>query len=47
MKSKRSSQPRGDKFKFICSRIKKKAEAEGKNCHAKIVLTLEKPIKII
>jgi len=24
-------------FKFICSRIKKKAEPESKNCHAKIM----------
>ncbi len=33
--------------KFICSRIKKKAEAESKNCHAKTMLILEKPIKLI
>jgi hypothetical protein len=26
---------------------KKKAEAEGKNCHAKTMLSLEKPIKLI
>jgi hypothetical protein len=26
---------------------KKKAEAEGKNCHAKTMLSLEKPIKFI
>jgi hypothetical protein len=30
--------------KFICSRIKKKAEAKGKNCHAKTMWSLEKPI---
>jgi hypothetical protein len=33
--------------KFICSRIKKKAKAESKNCHAKTMLSLEKPIKLI
>jgi hypothetical protein len=27
--------------------IKKKAEAESKNCHAKTMLSLEKPIKLI
>jgi hypothetical protein len=27
--------------------IKKKAEAEGKNCHAKTMLSLEKPITLI
>ncbi len=26
--------------KFICSRIKKKAEAKGKNCHAKTLWSL-------
>jgi hypothetical protein len=26
---------------------KKKTEAEGKNCHAKTMLSLEKPIKLI
>jgi hypothetical protein len=26
---------------------KKKAEAEGKSCHAKTMLSLEKPIKLI
>jgi hypothetical protein len=30
--------------KFICSRIKKKEEAKGKNCHAKTMWSLEKPI---
>ena len=32
--------------KFICSRIKK-GGAEGKICHAKTMLSLEKPIKLI
>jgi len=32
------------KVKFICSRIKKKAEAKGENCHAKTMWSLEKPI---
>jgi len=32
------------KVKFICSRIKKKEEAKGKNCHAKTMWSLEKPI---
>ncbi len=27
--------------------IKKKVEAEGKNCHTKTMLSLEKPIKLI
>ncbi len=27
--------------------IKKKAEAESKNCHVKTTLSLEKPIKLI
>ncbi len=27
--------------------IKKKAKAEGKTCHAKTMLSLEKPIKLI
>ena len=27
--------------------IKKKAEAEGKTCHAKTMLSLEKPIKVL
>jgi hypothetical protein len=35
------------RFEFICSREKKKAEAEGTNCHAKTMLSLEKPIKLI
>ena len=30
--------------KFIYSRIKKKAEAKGKKCHAKTMWSLEKPI---
>jgi hypothetical protein len=30
--------------KFICSRIKTKAEAKGKKCHAKTMWSLEKPI---
>ena len=34
-------------LKFICNRIKKKAEAESKNCHAKTMLSLKKPIKLI
>jgi hypothetical protein len=33
--------------KFICSRIKKKAEAESKNGHGKTMLSLEKPIRLI
>ncbi len=33
--------------KFICSRIKKKAEADSKNCHAKTMLSLDKPTKLI
>jgi hypothetical protein len=33
--------------RVIWSRIKKKAEAESKNCHVKTMLSLEKPIKII
>jgi hypothetical protein len=33
--------------KFICSRLKKKAEVESKNCHTKTMLSLEKPIKLI
>jgi hypothetical protein len=39
---------------FICvasqvylQQDKKKAEAESKNCHAKTMLSLEKPIKLI
>jgi hypothetical protein len=35
------------KLKFICSRIKTKAEAESKNCHGKPMLSLEKPMKFI
>jgi hypothetical protein len=35
------------RLKFICSRIKKKAESESKNCHSKPMLSLEKPIKLI
>ncbi len=31
-------------FKFICCRIKKKSEAEGKNCHSKTMWSLEKAI---
>jgi hypothetical protein len=27
--------------------IKKKAKAEGKTCHAKTMLSLEKPIKLL
>jgi hypothetical protein len=34
-------------FKFISSRIKKKTEAESKDCHAKTMLSLEKPIQLI
>ncbi len=33
--------------KFICSRLKKKAKAEGKTCHAKTMLSLEQPIKLL
>ena len=33
---------------YFCNRLKKKkAKAEGKTCHAKTMLSLEKPIKLI
>jgi hypothetical protein len=32
---------------FICNRFKKKEKAEGKTCHAKTMLSLEKPIKLL
>ena len=32
------------RYWFICNRIKKKTEAEGKNCHAKTMWSQEKPI---
>ena len=34
-------------FLMICSRIKKKEKAESKNCHAKTMLSLKKPINLI
>jgi hypothetical protein len=35
------------KKEVYLQQIKKKAEAEGKTCHAKTMLSLEKPIKLI
>ena len=37
----------GSQVKFIFSRIKKKAEAEGNNCHAKTMWRQEKPIQLV
>jgi hypothetical protein len=39
-------------YPFLSSQVylqqnKKKAEAESKNCHAKTMLSLEKPIKLM
>jgi hypothetical protein len=37
----------GQNMQVYLQQIKKKAEAERKNCHAKTMLSLEKPIKLI
>jgi hypothetical protein len=34
-------------FVVYLQQIKKKAKAEGKTCHAKTMLSLEKPIKLL
>ena len=33
--------------KFICSRLKKRRKPRAKTCHAKTMLSLEKPIKLL
>jgi hypothetical protein len=36
-----------DSLVVYLQQIKKKAKAEGKTCHAKTILSLEKPIKLL
>ena len=36
-----------DSKEVYLQQIKKKAKAEGKTCHAKTMLSLEKPIKLL
>jgi hypothetical protein len=37
----------GEHWKVYLQQIQKKAKAEGKTCHAKTMLSLEKPIKLL
>ena len=48
--AKQTNRAKGSLFFFPCVYLqqnKKKAKAESKNCHAKTMLSLEKPIKLI